>query len=96
MFFRANRMASNADHRVRPGRPPMAEHPVMREVCLACARLYYDPDKKLSIAAIADVFSISDQTLRNRIRIALTIEGPEGDEIRRLAAQSQKRLIKPK
>lgn len=95
MFFTANRKM-NVEVRVRPGRLSLTEHPVLREMCLACAKLYYNPDKKFSVSEIANAFNISDETLRNRIRAALTIEGPEGNEIRRLADQSKKRRLKLK
>lgn len=65
-----------------------------REILLACARLYYDDRKRFSLVEIGEVFGVSVETIRTRVRLALTLTGPDGDEVRRTATQA-KRIIQP-
>lgn len=65
-----------------------------REICVATARLYYDDRKRFSLVEIGEVFGVSVETIRTRVRLALTLTGPDGDEVRRTAAQA-KRIIQP-
>lgn len=78
---------------LRTSRLPDVET-LRREILLACARLYYDDRKRFSLVEIGEVFGVSVETIRTRVRLALTLTGPDGDEVRRTATQA-KRIIQP-
>lgn len=78
--------------RPRPGRP-CHDVAIHRELCLACARLYYHPSRP-PLRVIAEVFGCSVETVRARVRSAILILDRDGDEVRRMS-RLVKRLIRP-